>query len=36
MLMGDKIIEELGGDDVYIEMENNYYYFDLKKEMLVS
>ncbi|HHQ0107204.1 TPA: hypothetical protein ACSKOM_003127, partial [Listeria monocytogenes] len=36
MLMGDKTIEELGGDDAYIEMENNHYHFDLKKEMLVS
>ncbi|EAF8819548.1 ATP phosphoribosyltransferase regulatory subunit, partial [Listeria monocytogenes] len=35
-LMGDKTIEELGGDDAYIEMENNHYHFDLKKEMLVS
>lgn len=34
--MGDKTIEELGGDDAYIEMENNHYHFDLKKEMLVS
>lgn len=32
MLMGDKTIEELGGDDAYIEMENNHYHFDLKKK----
>ncbi|HBZ6321195.1 TPA: ATP phosphoribosyltransferase regulatory subunit [Listeria monocytogenes] len=36
LLMGEKTLEELAGDDAYIEMENNHYQFDLKKEMLVS
>lgn len=36
LLMGEKTLEELAGDDAYIEMENNRYQFDLKKEMLVS
>ncbi|MBC2184027.1 ATP phosphoribosyltransferase regulatory subunit [Listeria sp. FSL L7-0233] len=36
LLMGEKTLEELAGDDAYIEMENNRYQFDLKKEILVS
>lgn len=36
LLMGEKTLEELAGDDAYIEMENNRYQFDLSKEILVS